>query len=198
MSSPPFQIPNWQQAAAEKRRRRDESIPLPHRLPLHPERGARRLLPADQEVLNCGILTPLDIEITDIGHAAVLLERIAKKQYTAVAVTEAYCKWASIAQQTYMEQSGKTAGVLHGLPVSLKDLYEVEGVHATAGLVSWIRNISSENPSITKGILAAGGIIYVKTNVSQGHLMVESINNIFGTTTNPLKPALKTLHCQYS
>jgi amidase len=30
----------------------------------------------------------------------------------------------------------------------------------------------------------------VKTNVSQGHLMVESINNVFGTTTNPFNPAL--------
>ncbi|KAL2848403.1 amidase signature domain-containing protein [Aspergillus pseudoustus] len=214
MSGPPFQIADWQSAVTEKRRHRDERIPRSHRLPEHlAERAAKGLLkPAEKEVLECGILTALDIEITSISDAAVLLERIVvSKRYSAVAVVEAYCKRASIAQQIvncvteilydtalerakylddYLERNGTPIGVLHGLPVSLKDLYAVKGVHATAGLVSWIPTVSAEDSSITKGILAAGGIIYVKTNVSQGHLMVESINNVFGTTSNPYNPAL--------
>ncbi|CAG9970416.1 unnamed protein product [Clonostachys byssicola] len=213
MSGPPFQIDDWQTAAAKKRQGLRDSIPESHLLPAELAKKAAEglLLPSEPEVLKCGILNDLDIEITSIEDAAVLLDRIAKGIYSAVAVTEAYCKRASIAQQTvnclteimydkalerakylddYLENHGRTSGILHGLPVSLKDLYGVKGIHATAGLASWIPNVSAEDSSITKGILAAGGVLYVKTNVSQGHLMVESINNVFGTTSNPYNTAL--------
>ncbi|KAL4870731.1 amidase signature domain-containing protein [Aspergillus spectabilis] len=205
---PPYKIPNWQSAAAQKRQTRDSSIPIAHLLPPHLATRVSEgtLLPSDPEVLECGILTPLDIEITSINDASILRTKIASREYSAVAVLEAYCKRASIAQQTinclteilyetaleraryldeYLETNGKTIGILHGLPISLKDLFAIKGVHATAGLVSWIPNISLEDSTVTKNILEAGGIIYAKTNVSQGHLMVESINNVFGTTFNP-------------
>ncbi|KAL4940399.1 amidase signature domain-containing protein [Aspergillus oleicola] len=210
---PPYKISNWQEACVAKRAQRDAKIPQSHHLPPHlAERVAKGdLLPFDPEILNCGILTPLDIEITEIDDAALLLDRIANQTYSAVDVTKAYMKRASIAQQItncvteilydqaierakeldeYLEKHGKTVGILHGLPVSLKDLFAVKGVHATAGLASWIPNVSSEHSSVVTNILAAGGIIYVKTNVSQGHLMVESINNVFGTVSNPYNTAL--------
>lgn len=56
--------------------------------------------------------------------------------------------------------------------------------------MSWIPNIAKHESSVTKGLLAAGAVLYIKTNVSQAHLMVESINNVFGTTCNPHNPAL--------
>ncbi|KAL4947403.1 amidase signature domain-containing protein [Aspergillus filifer] len=210
---PPYKISNWQQACAAKRAERDAKIPSSHLLPAHLAARAKEgsLLPCDPEILTCGIFTRLDIEITEIDDAGVLLDRIANKIYSAVDVTNAFMKRASIAQQItncvteimydralaraeeldeYLEANGETMGILHGLPVSLKDLFGVKGVHATAGLASWIPNVSAEDSSIVKSILAAGGVIYVKTGVSQGHLMVESINNVFGTVLNPHNTAL--------
>ncbi|KAL4963271.1 amidase signature domain-containing protein [Aspergillus stella-maris] len=210
---PPFQIDNWQQACADKRAERDAKIPPSHILPSHLAARAKEgtLLPSDPEILDCGILTDLDIEITNIDDAEVLLSRIATKTYSALDVTNAFMKRASIAQQVtncvteimydralerardldeYLEKNGKTMGLLHGLPVSLKDLFGAKGVHATAGLASWIPNVSTEDSSVVKKILSAGGIIYVKTGVSQGHLMVESINNVFGTVMNPFNTGL--------
>uniref|UniRef100_A0A8H7KCZ8 amidase n=1 Tax=Bionectria ochroleuca TaxID=29856 RepID=A0A8H7KCZ8_BIOOC len=195
--------------AAKKRQGLRDSIPKSHLLPAELAKKAAKglLLPLDPEVLKCGVLNDLGIEITSIDDAAVLLDRIAKRIYSAVAVTEAFCKRASIAQQTvnclteilydkaierakylddYLENHGTTSGILHGLP----DLFGVKCAHATAGLASWIPNVSVEDSPITKGIIAAGGVLYVKTNVSQGHLMVESINNVFGTTSNPYNTAL--------
>ncbi|KAI1342306.1 amidase [Xylariaceae sp. FL0016] len=210
---PPFKIDDWQKAAAEKRQRLRNSIPENHLLP--PELAERaavgELIPSASEVLECGILSPVDLEITAIDDAAVIVERIAKRKYTSIQVTEAFCKRASIAQQTtnclteifyelalerakwldeYQEREGKTVGMLHGLPVSLKDCFGIAGLPITAGLVSWIPNISPVDSSVTKGLLAAGAVVYVKTNVSQAHLMVESINNVFGTTKNPHNLAL--------
>lgn len=142
-NGPPFKIENWQQAAAEKRQGLYNSIPASHRLPKElAERAAKdELLPSDPAILGCGILSALDIEITSLDDAAVLLERVANRTYSSVQVCEAFCKRASLAQQTtncltetfydkaierakwldeYLEKNGKTFGILHGLPVSLK------------------------------------------------------------------------------
>lgn len=140
---PPFKISNWQQAVTDKRQSLFDSIPKSHLLPSElAEKAAQdKLLPSDPDVLSCGILSPLDLEITSIDSADVILERIATRRYSSLQVTEAFCKRASIAQQTtnclteilydraierakwldeYQEREGKTVGILHGLPVSLK------------------------------------------------------------------------------
>lgn len=46
-----------------------------------------------------GILSPLEIEITEKHDASSLAEAIASKKYTAIQVTLAFCKRAAIAQQ---------------------------------------------------------------------------------------------------
>lgn len=208
VQQPPFPISDWQAAAAEKRQQLFNSIPKTHLLPddLAKKASQNKLLPSVEAVLECGILTPLDIEVTDIDDAAILLERIRSKKYTAVQVADAFCKRTSIAQQMtnclteifydralkraaeldeYLSKEGKPFGPLHGLPVSLKDCYDVEELPTTSGLVSWIPNIASKNSAVAKALLDAGAILYVKTNVSQALLMVESINNVFGITRNP-------------
>lgn len=205
---PPFPISDWRAAAAQKREQLFNSIPRSHLLPeeLAAKATKQELLPSDNAVLKCGILSELDIEITEIDDAALLLDRIRSKKYTAVQVAEAFCKRASIAQQTtncltetfynralkraaeldeYLAREGKPFGPLHGLPVSLKDCYDVADVATTSGLVSWIPNVAKKDSAVAKALLEAGAVLYVKTNVSQGLLMVESINNVFGTTRNP-------------
>lgn len=140
---PPFKITDWRKAAATKRETLFNSIPKSHLLPadLAAKAYGNELLPFDERVLRCGILSPLDLEITNIDDAALILEYIASRKYTSVQVTKAFCKRASIAQQTtnclteilydravaraqwlddYLEKEGKTVGLLHGLPVSLK------------------------------------------------------------------------------
>lgn len=140
---PPYYIGDWQIEAATARRVLQGSIPETHLLPHSLSVLANRslLLPTSSAVLDCGILNSLDIEITDIDDAEILAARIAKKVYTAVQVVEAFCKRASIAQQCvacltelmydaaldrareldeYLMRTGKTMGMLHGVPVSLK------------------------------------------------------------------------------
>ncbi len=140
---PPYYIPDWRTAASTKREEVANSIPSSYLLPFPLDEAANNklLLPSDPKVLTCGILTSLDIEITSITDVTLLASRIAERQYSAVQVTEAFCKRAAIAQQCtgcltelmvesalerarevdeYMGREGKTMGVLHGVPVSLK------------------------------------------------------------------------------
>ncbi|KAK5127554.1 hypothetical protein LTR85_006894 [Meristemomyces frigidus] len=187
---PPYHIEDWQAAAAAKRSHLFDRIPKTHLLPseLAARAAKHELLPEDPAVLSCGILSSLDQEITCIEDAEVLLRQIQDRKYTKILYDQALERAAELDQ--HLQDTGETVGLLHGLPVSLKDCYGIKGIPVTAGLVSWIPNVATEDSSITKGLLAAGAVLYIKTNVSQAHLMVESINNVFGTTLNPYNPAL--------
>ncbi|RFU25495.1 hypothetical protein B7463_g10841, partial [Scytalidium lignicola] len=210
---PPYHIPDWHAAVAAKRAELFESIPKQLLLPQALAKIAvdEGLLPGDPSVIECGILNSLDLEITSIADVPTLLDRIASKKYSAVAVTVAFCKRAAIAQQItgclsefmytdalkraqylddYLSENGKTTGILHGLPVSLKDCYDIKGVNTNAGLVSWLPYRAKKNSTVAQQVLNAGAVLYAKTSSSQGLLMVESINNIFGTVKNPYNIAL--------
>lgn len=209
----PYEIADWKSAVAAKRQELYESIPPAHRLPpALADRAAKGTLkPEDPDVLQCGILTDLDLEITSLIDAAALVSSICRGKYTSVQVTEAFCKRASIAQQCtnclsaifydaamqrarelddHLARTGKPVGILHGLPVSVKDVFNVEGQATTGGLVSWLPNIAQDNATVAHSIIAAGGILYAKTATSQACLMVESITNVFGIVRNPHNPQL--------
>lgn len=66
-----------------------------------------------------------------------------------------------------------------------KDVFGIKGLPITNGMVSWIPNRSPVDSSVAKNLMAAGAVLYVKTNTSQANLLVESINHVFGTTKNP-------------
>lgn len=66
-----------------------------------------------------------------------------------------------------MRSSGKLAGPLHGLPISLKDTYQVEATEATVGAVAYLGRPSTENSALVDILLELGAVLYVKTNVAQ-------------------------------
>jgi amidase len=62
---------------------------------------------------------------------------------------------------------GRTIGPLHGLPISLKDSFQVAGSQATLGIVSFLDHASKKNSPLVDILLKLGAILYVKTNVPQ-------------------------------
>lgn len=100
-----------------------------------------------------------------------------------------------------MRAKGQLAGPLHGLPISLKDSFQVAGTQATLGIVSFLDEVSDSNSAIVDILLELGAVLYVKTNVPQTlgvcsrpiyYAMqltyaqtVDSENNVFGRTLNP-------------
>ena len=66
-----------------------------------------------------------------------------------------------------LRSKGKLAGPLHGLPVSLKDSYQVKVTQASIGAVALLGQTSEENSALVEVLLGLGAVIYVKTNVSQ-------------------------------
>jgi Asp-tRNA(Asn)/Glu-tRNA(Gln) amidotransferase A subunit family amidase len=87
--------------------------------------------------------------------------------------------------------SGKAPlGPLHGVPVSLKDTFRVRGYDASIGLAALCFKPAEENSVLVDCLLSAGAVLYCKTNIPQTLMALDSHNNIFGRTTNPLNTAV--------
>jgi len=63
------------------------------------------------------------------------------------------------------EQTASPVGPLHGLPISLKDNFNVEGLDTTLGFVAWANDpMTKENESeLVKLLKRLGAIILCKT-----------------------------------
>ena len=80
---------------------------------------------------------------------------------------------------------GESWGPLHGLPVTIKDTYEVPGMPCTAGSPS-LRDHRAKKPAVAiEHMLDAGAIVWGKTNVPLFASDLQSFNKVYGTTHNP-------------
>ena len=80
---------------------------------------------------------------------------------------------------------GDSIGVLHGLPVTIKEAYDWVGTPSTWGNPEWVNNFPERNsPSVTR-LQDAGAIIWAKTNVPFMLGDWQSFNDIYGCTNNP-------------
>ena len=60
---------------------------------------------------------------------------------------------------------GKSLGPLHGIPMTIKDAYEVEGMVSTGGDPNWKDNVPSKNAEAVQRLVDAGAIIFGKTRL---------------------------------
>lgn len=91
---------DWATAAAAKQAARAALIPPAYRLPPAVIESLPRTHDLREYVSNdCSLLTDRDKEITDLDEASELLRRLREGVYTAIEVTEAFCRRAAVAQQ---------------------------------------------------------------------------------------------------
>lgn len=92
--------------------------------------------------------------------------------------------------QAQLEDPNFVPPQLFGLPISLKDSFQVKGTDASIGQVCFAEQISSSNSALVDLLLAQGAILYCKTNVPQTMMTADSDNNVFGRTLNPANKSL--------
>lgn len=84
----------------------------------------------------------------------------------------------------YLKLHGKPVGPLHGLPISIKDCFQVKGKQSTAGYVEFIkRPAASENSPLVEILLELGAVLYVKTNIPQT-MMVSKVSTVTSAKPN--------------
>ncbi|CAJ0540845.1 Ff.00g077540.m01.CDS01 [Fusarium sp. VM40] len=204
----------WEAFVATHREKQEQAIPESWKLSQKkldqisgagtPQEGHLIELKAAQA---SGLLSQREMEITESFTARELLTKMRSQSLRAQDVVVAFCKRAAIAQQltsclteilfdkaverarfldAQLTATGKVIGPLHGLPISLKDSFHVEGYHSTVGYVEFLkRPLPQGNAALVKLLEDAGAILYCKTNVSQTMMTADSENNIFGRTLNP-------------
>ncbi|KAF1359036.1 general amidase-like protein [Lizonia empirigonia] len=193
----------YQAISNRKRNMLQSLIPTNWRL-----RPPSRALPLDLRpvVAESNILTPTELSITSSHDATSLSKLIRSRELTSEAVTIAFCKRAAISQQLTnclseilflpaIEQAraldaeqwrkGKTRGPLHGIPISLKDTFNIKGNDSSVGMTSLAEKPAQENAALVNMLLEQGAVLYCKTNVSQTLMALDSNNHIFGRTLNP-------------
>lgn len=92
---------------------------------------------------------------------------------------------AAKALDQHLRKTGKTIGPLHGLPVSIKDNFNIIGKDSTVGFAAWVNDPATYNSTLVDLLRNAGAVLYVKTNVPTAMMIAETVNNVFGRTVNP-------------
>lgn len=80
---------------------------------------------------------------------------------------------------------GEIKGPLHGVPITIKDSFDTEGVISTAGTKGRASYIPQQDATAVARMRAAGAILLGKTNLPELSLAYESNNLIYGRTNNP-------------
>jgi amidase len=79
---------------------------------------------------------------------------------------------------------------LFGVPMTIKESFNVTGLPTTWGAPAFRNNIAASNALAVDRLLDAGVVLFGKTNVPLMLADYQSFNEIYGTTNSPWNPAL--------
>ncbi|WP_101295788.1 amidase [Halegenticoccus soli] len=85
-------------------------------------------------------------------------------------------------------RDGEPLGPLHGVPVAIKDLDDVEGVRTTSGSVLFEDRVAESDSPFVSRLKDAGAIVVGKTNTPEFGLGTTTNNRIVGPTGTPFDP----------
>lgn len=203
--------PTYKEIALKKRQHRDAQF-KPEWLISESELPPASTKDVSKWIQKSGKLSAQELEIIS-ASAEEIVNNVKLTKWSAVEVCKAFCHSALIAHQltnclsevffdeaikqaeqldSYQKEHGKTIGPFHGLPIAMKDNFNIKGQATTIGVVSFcFKPEKFEVDSVLVEMLREmGAVFYVKTNVPVAMMMPETDNHIYGTTTNPFNRLL--------
>ena len=78
-----------------------------------------------------------------------------------------------------------STGPLHGLPITIKDAIETEGIRSTGGAAELAGHVPTADAPAVARLKTAGAIVFGKTNLPRWSGNLQTYNELFGTTNNP-------------
>ncbi len=135
-------------------------------------------------VLSAGIaahrFTPVDVVDSCLSRIAALEPKLA-------AFVQLYADDAKLAAEAAHKamRSGHGLGPLHGIPVALKDLVELEGRVTTGGTAVWRNRVSIYTATLAQRMIGAGMIVLGKTHTVEFAYGAWGTNQHMGTPWNP-------------
>ena len=148
-------------------------------------------MPADPELLfmpatqaaaliRTRALSPVEYTAAVLAHAEAQQPRC--NAFATICADEAMAA-ARAAEQAVM--AGGPLGALHGLPVTVKDLFATRGVRTAYGSAMHADNVPDHDDVLVARLRGAGAVIVGKTNTPEFGNKGITDSPLFGTTRNP-------------
>jgi amidase len=83
---------------------------------------------------------------------------------------------------------GECWGPLHGLPITVKDCFETAGMRTTCGAAQYADHVPLQDAAGVARLVAAGAIVFGKSNTPALAMDWQTYNELHGTTRNPWDP----------
>jgi aspartyl-tRNA(Asn)/glutamyl-tRNA(Gln) amidotransferase subunit A len=125
-------------------------------------------------------LSPVDL----VDEFLVRIERLEPRLHAFVSVNAANARLAAEAADKAI-RAGHAVGPLHGIPIAIKDLVEIEGEVAMGGTAAWRNRIAPHTASLVRRLSAAGMINLGKTHTVEFAYGGWGTNQHLGTPWNP-------------
>jgi len=85
-------------------------------------------------------------------------------------------------------RSGHRVGPLHGVPIALKDIIDLEGRVTTGGSAAWRDRVSPVTATLARALIAQGMVVLGKTHTVEFAMGGWGTNTHMGTPWNPWDP----------
>ena len=86
-------------------------------------------------------------------------------------------------------RDGRWLGLLHGMPIAIKDNIATAGVRTTAGSPFFADHVPNENAAVTQRLLDAGAVVVGKATMHEFAFGIRSYNEVSGQCRNPWDPS---------
>ena len=84
--------------------------------------------------------------------------------------------------------SGRDRGALHGVPVSIKDIFDIRGTATTAASRVRDNHVAGHDATVITHLRHAGAVLIGKTNLHEFAFGTTSEDSAFGPARNPIDP----------
>ena len=128
-----------------------------------------------------------DKEVSAVEVLDAYLEQINKhnSKINAIATLNAEKAKTRAVEADKALARGENWGVLHGVPLTIKDTFETAGLLTTAGYKPLKNYIPQQDATVIARLRQAGAIILGKSNLAEMASDFQSTNELFGRVNNP-------------
>src|ERR1700686_2002530 len=125
--------------------------------------------------------------LSPVTIVEALLARIATHETKVHSFIDVYAEDARLAAEAADKaiRSGHAVGPLHGVPIALKDLIDLEGRVTTGGSMAWRDRRSPVTATLARRLIAQGMIVLGKTHTVEFAMGGWGTNQHLGTPWNP-------------
>lgn len=154
--------------------------------------NSHRPLSLQQAIEQLALGTVTSVQLTEQALAAIT----AREGEGSRAFTQVYAQWAREQADASAQRraSGRALSPLDGVPVSIKDLFDLQGEATTGGsTVLADAPVAESHAAIVDKLLQAGAVIVGKTNMTEFAYSGLGINPHYGTPANPWDRAARRI-----